>query len=207
MASAGNGPRQPGPAGLTAAVTTGGTTESDRSHGRIWGILRELAAAGLIVLADTGCQGAGEPLIIPYRGRNKPASQKDANTAHARLRAPGERAKGPAQDLADPAQAPLLPRCLCHLGVIGGQQAPLHHGGYGQIADGTGAKERFAGPLASPVASRTATGRKPSGFRSVPGRRRTSGTHITARQSQPGTLIRTRCSTATEVLARQVGRS
>ena len=28
----------------------------------------------------------------PYRGRNKPALQKDANRAHARLRAPGERA-------------------------------------------------------------------------------------------------------------------
>lgn len=53
--------------------------------------------------------------------------------------------------------------------------------------------------------SRTATGRKSSGFRSMPGRRRTSGTHIAARQSRPGTLIRTRCSTATEVLARQVG--
>ena len=50
---------------------------------RIWGILRELAAAELIVLADKVYQGAGEPLIIPYRGRNKPASQKDANKAHA----------------------------------------------------------------------------------------------------------------------------
>jgi hypothetical protein len=28
----------------------------------------------------------------PYRGRNKPASQEDANRRHARLRAPGERA-------------------------------------------------------------------------------------------------------------------
>ena len=28
----------------------------------------------------------------PYRGRGKPASQKEANRAHARLRAPGERA-------------------------------------------------------------------------------------------------------------------
>jgi hypothetical protein len=28
----------------------------------------------------------------PYRGRNKPASQKSANSAHAKLRAPGERA-------------------------------------------------------------------------------------------------------------------
>jgi len=29
---------------------------------------------------------------IPYRGRNKPESQKQANRAHAKLRAPGERA-------------------------------------------------------------------------------------------------------------------
>jgi hypothetical protein len=45
-----------------------------------------------VVLADKGYHGAGPPLITPYRGRNKPASQKDANKAHARLRAPGERA-------------------------------------------------------------------------------------------------------------------
>ena len=59
---------------------------------RIRGIIRELAASGLIVLADKGYHGAGEPVITPYRGRNKPASQKSANRADARLRAPGERA-------------------------------------------------------------------------------------------------------------------
>jgi hypothetical protein len=64
----------------------------DLRAARIWGIIRELAAAGLIVLADKGYHGAGKPLLTPYRGRNKPASQKDANRAHARLRAPGERA-------------------------------------------------------------------------------------------------------------------
>jgi hypothetical protein len=64
----------------------------DLTAARIWGILRELAAAGLVVLADKGYTGAGSPVITPYRGRNKPASQKDANRAHARLRAPGERA-------------------------------------------------------------------------------------------------------------------
>src|SRR5689334_13227673 len=52
--------------------------------------MRRLAAAGLIVLADKGHTGAGDPVITPYRGRNKPASQKAANRAHARLRAPGE---------------------------------------------------------------------------------------------------------------------
>jgi len=64
----------------------------DLTAARIWGILRELPAAGLIVLADKGYTGTGDPVLTPYRGRNKPASQKDANRAHARLRAPGERA-------------------------------------------------------------------------------------------------------------------
>ena len=54
--------------------------------------MRELAASGLIVLADRGYTGAGDPLITPYKGRGKPVSQKDANRAHARLRSPGERA-------------------------------------------------------------------------------------------------------------------
>jgi len=56
-----------------------------------WGILRELQAAGLIVLADKGYQGSAHAKV-PYKGKNKPQSQKDANRAHAKLRAPGERA-------------------------------------------------------------------------------------------------------------------
>ena len=35
---------------------------------------------------------AGDHVLTPYRGRNKPASQKAANRAHAQLRSPGERA-------------------------------------------------------------------------------------------------------------------
>jgi len=58
----------------------------------IWGVLAELEAAGLVVLADKGYQGSTYAKI-PYKGRNKPESQKQANKAHARLRAPGERAK------------------------------------------------------------------------------------------------------------------
>ncbi len=61
----------------------------DLTAARIWGILRELAASGLVVLADKGYAGAGEHVRIPYRGRGKPASQKDANRAHAQLRSPG----------------------------------------------------------------------------------------------------------------------
>src|SRR5215469_15916841 len=55
----------------------------DLAAARIWGIIRDLAAAGLVVLADKGYHGAGDPELTPYRGRNKPASQKEANRAHA----------------------------------------------------------------------------------------------------------------------------
>jgi DDE superfamily endonuclease len=56
------------------------------------GIVRELAGSALIVLADNGYHGAGDHIRTPYKGRNKPASQKAANRAHAKLRGPGERA-------------------------------------------------------------------------------------------------------------------
>src|SRR6201985_2726797 len=46
----------------------------------IWGVLAELEAAGLITLADKGYQGSTYAKI-PYRGRNKPESQKQANRA------------------------------------------------------------------------------------------------------------------------------
>jgi hypothetical protein len=55
------------------------------------GILAEREAAGLVTLADKGYLGAAHSKI-PSRGRNKPGSQKQANRAHAKLRAPGERA-------------------------------------------------------------------------------------------------------------------
>ena len=64
----------------------------DLTAARIWGILRELAASGLVVLADKGYHGAGEHIRAPYKGKNKQESQKAANRAHAQLRGPGERA-------------------------------------------------------------------------------------------------------------------
>jgi len=64
----------------------------DLTAALIWGIVRELAAYGLITVADKGYIGAGEHVRVPYRGRNKPASQKAANRAHAQLRSPAERA-------------------------------------------------------------------------------------------------------------------
>ena len=63
----------------------------DKRAGWIRGVLAELEAAGLIVLADKGYQGSTYAKI-PYKGKNKPQSQRDANKAHAQLRAPGERA-------------------------------------------------------------------------------------------------------------------
>jgi hypothetical protein len=77
---------------FTAAFVIEYSAAHDLTAARIWGIVRRLAAAGLIVLADKGYIGAGEPVITPYRGRNKPPSQKAANRAHAQLRAPAERA-------------------------------------------------------------------------------------------------------------------
>jgi hypothetical protein len=64
----------------------------DLAAAGIWGIIGEPAAAGLIVPAGKGCHGAGGPVLTPCRGRSKPASQKEANRARARLRSPGERA-------------------------------------------------------------------------------------------------------------------
>ena len=55
----------------------------DLTAARTWGMLRELAAAGLVVLADKGYHGAGEPLITPYKGRNLPAAYASANGADA----------------------------------------------------------------------------------------------------------------------------
>lgn len=59
-----------------------------------WGVLDELQAAGLAVLADSGYQGA-QCAHLPYKKRKGGKildSEKEANRAHARLRAPGERA-------------------------------------------------------------------------------------------------------------------
>jgi DDE superfamily endonuclease len=63
----------------------------DKKAEWIWGVLAELEAAGLVTLADKGYQGSTHAKI-PYRGKNKQESQKAANRAHAKLRAPGERA-------------------------------------------------------------------------------------------------------------------
>ncbi len=46
-------------------------------------------------MGDKGYHGydpSGRHVITPYKGRNKPESQKDATRARAHLRGPGERA-------------------------------------------------------------------------------------------------------------------
>jgi hypothetical protein len=63
----------------------------DKKAEWIWGALAELEAAGLVTLADKGYQGSTYAKL-PYRGKDKPESQKLANRAHAKLRSPGERA-------------------------------------------------------------------------------------------------------------------
>ena len=80
----------------------------DKKAEWIWGVLDELEAAGLVTLADKGYQGSTYAKI-PYKGKNKPESQKEANRAHAKLRSPGERANAQLKTWQHPPQAPLLP--------------------------------------------------------------------------------------------------
>jgi hypothetical protein len=74
----------------------------DIAAAREHGLIDALTDADLHVLADRGYQGAGPAVTVPQRPRRKdpdtghyrPISQnqKDVNTAHAKLRGPGERA-------------------------------------------------------------------------------------------------------------------
>jgi hypothetical protein len=63
----------------------------DKKAEWIWGVLDELERQGLVTLADKGYQGSTWAKA-PYKGRNKPEPQKEANRAHAKLRGRGERA-------------------------------------------------------------------------------------------------------------------
>ena len=49
-------------------------------------------SSGDLLMCPLGLPRRRRPGADPYRGRNKPASQKEANRAHAQLRSPGERA-------------------------------------------------------------------------------------------------------------------
>ena len=63
----------------------------DKKAEWIWGVPAELEAAGLVTPGRQGLRGSSHAKI-PYYGKNKPKSKKEANRAHARLRAPGKRA-------------------------------------------------------------------------------------------------------------------
>ena len=63
----------------------------DKKAEWVWGVLDELEKQGLVTLADKGYRGSTWAKV-PYKGKNKPEPQKEANRAHTRLRAPGERA-------------------------------------------------------------------------------------------------------------------
>jgi len=56
-----------------------------------WGCPGRVGGRGARHAGRQGLPGAAHA-TIPYRGKNKPESQKQANRAHAKLRAPGERA-------------------------------------------------------------------------------------------------------------------
>ena len=57
----------------------------DKKAEWIWASWTSWRAPGLVTLADKGYQGAAH-VKIPFKGRNKPESQKEANRAHARFR-------------------------------------------------------------------------------------------------------------------------
>lgn len=78
--------------GKTSIARTLPGKAHDLSAARIWGILRALEQAGVITLADKAYQGAEGLVATPYKDKGKPASQKQANRSHAKLRGPGERA-------------------------------------------------------------------------------------------------------------------
>lgn len=74
----------------------------DIAAAREHGILTAFTTVGVHALGDTGYQGAGPSVVVPQRRRRKDpgtgkfrplsTAQKIVNTAHARLRGPGERA-------------------------------------------------------------------------------------------------------------------
>ena len=73
---------------VRGAARLGARQRTPSGSGACWPSSRR---HGLVTLADKGYQGSTFAKI-PYRGKNKPESQKQANRAHAKLRAPGERA-------------------------------------------------------------------------------------------------------------------
>jgi hypothetical protein len=80
----------------------------DLNAARIWGIVRELAAAGLIVLADKGYHGAGDH-IRTVQGEEQARIAEDRQPRPRQTTQSRRTRQRPAQNLAHPAQTPLLP--------------------------------------------------------------------------------------------------
>ena len=64
----------------------------DVTAARVWKIAEHIRAAGLLGLGDKGYVGLDEVVFVPFKGRGKPQWKKEANSDHAKLRSPGERA-------------------------------------------------------------------------------------------------------------------
>lgn len=74
----------------TAPALPGAT--HDLTAARDTGLIDALAEQTTLTFADKAYQGAGRPIVTPYKGRELPEKQRRFNHDHAALRAPGERA-------------------------------------------------------------------------------------------------------------------
>jgi len=101
----------------------------DKKADWIWGVPGELGKAGLVTLAGKGYQGSTWAKI-PYRGKNKPEPRKEANRAHAKLRAPGERANAQLKAWR------ILRKLRCCPGAPGHSQRPCTFCGYAKPNQG-----------------------------------------------------------------------
>jgi hypothetical protein len=82
----------------------------DLTAARIWGILRELAAAGLVVLGDKGYTGAGDHVTTPLQRAEQAAFAQGRQPRSRRATRTRRTCQRPAQNPAHPAQTPLLPQ-------------------------------------------------------------------------------------------------
>ena len=69
----------------------------DVKAARRHGLVHALTGHDIGVLADRGYQGAAGTIRVPFRDRDLPTGPTAVNTAHARLRAPGERGPAPSK--------------------------------------------------------------------------------------------------------------
>jgi len=114
----------------------------DLTAARMWPSSPSWPASGLVVLADEGYPGASDHVRVPYKGKHKPASQKDADRAQAaRLRGSGRTRQRPAQVLAHLAQAPLLSLAAR---TAGQSRSPTSHTA-GCFVTGIGARQWASG--------------------------------------------------------------